>query len=121
MSFNSKIRWKKIKKVTEEILGKPAKIHLSTALIKLIAFCDVEETGETNILISAYKCKSEEQIVAAVSHELAHIKLTEIKHLAYNLHTTEFYSEQSEILKVFEEKMNLKNLNQVITEMENQN
>ena len=113
------VRWRTISRIVTQILGRKANIHLSTALTNLIAFCDVEETGETNILVSAFQCKTEIQVIAAVAHELAHIKMSMKDGLNYRLHEKEFYLQLVEILKIFEKEMKLKNLSDTAQEMEN--
>jgi hypothetical protein len=93
-----RIRWKMIKRITEGIAEKKVQIHISTALVKLIAFIS-EDNEILEILLNASACKRERDAVVATAHEVTHHKLKSDKHDAVFNQTLE------ETLSVFKEKM----------------
>lgn len=69
-----KIKWKRLKKIAEEIAGKPVHISAST-LVENMRAGVVDNGKEVEILINLNVIKSLEEVIKAIAHELAHVVL----------------------------------------------
>ena len=93
-----KIRFRAIKRVAEDVLNREVEIHLSSQLIDRIG-CIAEINHSLHILINSNIVKTEEQVIAVVIHELAHVKSKSFSH------TNLFYSEQEKLVKIFSKRL----------------
>jgi len=94
------MRFRRIKRISEEILNEPVEIHLSSALEDEIG-CIALVNNSLHIFVNSNICKSEEQVVATVVHEIAH-KLSKTKY-----HDNEYYRNQDKVAEVFSSRMNI--------------
>lgn len=68
------MRFKKLRRIAEEITGQKIEITFSTELVSVLGIL-VKEEGFYRILLNANKVKSEVTAICVISHELAHLML----------------------------------------------
>ena len=95
-----RIRWIRIKKLTNAVAERSIDIHLSTALKQLVAFLS-DDDGQLAILLNATLCKTESDIAVAISHELSHAKFQN------DLHDEAFEIEFDRVLNLFQKSLNV--------------
>lgn len=85
------IKWKRLKKISEKIAGRQVNIHGTTTLNNgILAATDMGE-DIINIAINLNKIKSDNMVIEAIAHELAHICN------ASQQHDNEFHSKRQEL------------------------
>ena len=109
--MTERIRWKKIKYLVTSLLRKDVQIHLTTSLTNVVAFI-CEEDNQVKILISSMRCKTEEEVIVAIAHEISHVQAKT------NDHTNEFYEQMDKNISFFEKELNLLNLRDIIPRLE---
>lgn len=71
--MENKIKWSKLVSISKEITGKDVSINLSTekSIRNFFALANISRYKIT-IYINGNKCKSEQDVIKAIAHELAH-------------------------------------------------
>jgi hypothetical protein len=75
------IKWKRLKRIAEEISGMDVDIHLTTSedIRGYNALLNMSK-GKADVYINGMNLKSEEQVVEGLGHELAHALLADSNH-----------------------------------------
>jgi len=71
--LTAKIKWIVLKKIAQKITGREVNIHCSTALEDNIKAAVTFNDDRADVAINLSHAKSVKDVIAAISHELAHI------------------------------------------------
>jgi len=104
------VRWKKLRKICSEILGRSVQIYGSTNVADELRAAIIDRGKDpVEIVINLNKNKSENEVVQSLAHELSHLILKNDSDNAIGEKAASLYEE---ILKKLEVKNGKKNTNE---------